>query len=214
MNLEKYGVKWDLSSNGYVLSDLENEETLLPIIHAYAKYLETDSLSIAASLFLKRYAVLIAASSLDYYEFQEGEKAWFDEAHFNLEGFKIYISKKELVTLNGDWKEKIFYEHLKRIIEILSGNYKINKRILWENVAVRLNGVVKKKKSLYPTEKTEEILRQLTESNPAWFNGQENPLQKYCEFGSTKRKTCCRYYLLEKKEEGMPYCLVCPLKKE
>lgn len=213
MNLEKYGVEQILSHKGTMLSDLENEETLLPMIHEYAKYLETDSLSIAASLFLKRYAVLIAASSLDYYEFQEEKEAWFDNATFDLEYFKIYLLKKETVYIEHDWKKKIFYQHLNRMIEILSGNYKINKRILWENVAVRLNGVIKKNKLLYPTEKTEEIIRQLIKPNPVWFDGQENPLQKYCEPGLFKRKTCCRYYLLEKKEEGMPYCLVCPLKK-
>jgi ferric iron reductase protein FhuF len=99
------------------------------------------------------------------------------------------------------------------MIHILANECKINKNILWENVAVRLNAVIKKNQSVYSQEKIQAILHQLTDENPTWFNKEQNPLKVFCQTFEGKRKTCCRYYQLDKKEEGIPYCLVCPLPK-
>lgn len=213
MNLEGYGVNTSESGIGIPLSLLEDKKILLPIINQYADYLETDNLAIAGSLFFKRYAVLTAAAALDYYGLQQKKVDWLSHATFELTQFKLFVRGSIKFEIAGCWEEQIISRHLFRLIEIISKECKINKNILWENVAVRLNAVLKRNQTKYPLNHLEIVHNRITNFSPQWLENMVNPLQKYCHLIGTTRKTCCRYYQLEKKEEGMDYCLVCPLKK-
>ena len=210
MNLEKYGVDFVASEEGISLVHLEDKNIILPIIREYAEYLETDSMAIAGSLFLKRYAVLTAAANLDYYGLQEKRLDWLETATFHPSKFRIATQPTN--EIEGSWEEKVFFRHLNTLVEIISTGCKINKRILWENISVRLNTVLERSKPSYPEEKITSLFNSISQPNPPWFGGLQNPLHPYCQLDNPTRMTCCRYYQLDKKEEGMPYCLVCPLK--
>lgn len=214
MNLEQYGIISAESSTGLLLSSLENVEVLLPIIQKYAKELGATTLAVAASLFVKRYAVSVAAASLDYFDFQAKQLNWLDYAKFDSQQFKVYITQQALPLIKDCWKQKVFY-HLQKIIQILARHCKISSIILWENVAVRLNAVFKKNLECYRMSEVTTIFAQLTEPYPDWFFGQKTPLNEfiYICHSHKQRTTCCRYYLLNKKEEAMSHCIVCPLNK-
>ena len=213
MNLAKYGV--NVGSDGFSIEELLNREKLLEIVQLYANYLDTPSMAIGASLFIKRYAVITTAAALDYFGFQNGQSDWLRHAKFDRNSFTLTISE-EVENIEYEWQKKLFYEHMLPIIQILSKECKISSRILWENVAVRMNTVLKMAEGHYPQEIIRLQYDKLCESHPAWLNGQKNPLVAYINIPNDEkqRKTCCRYYQLTKKEEGLPYCLVCPLKKD
>ncbi|WP_157764758.1 (2Fe-2S)-binding protein [Solibacillus sp. R5-41] len=213
MNLEAYGVKTSDSVIGIPLAYLEDKKILLPIINQYAHYLETDSLVIAGSLFFKRYAVLTAAAALDYFGLQQKKVDWLGYATFDSTQFLLFVRDEVKTEIAVCWEEQILSRHLFRLVEIISKECKINKNILWENVAVRLNAVLKRNQTKYPLNHLEFVHSRITQFSPQWIENMDNPIQKYCHLIVTERKTCCRYYQLDKKEEGMDYCLVCPLKK-
>ena len=209
MNLQAYGVAFVEQAQGLPIKKLESRAMLEQIVKQYADYLQTDSMAVSASLFIKRYAVLTAAACVDYYEQQQGKSNWLDAAYFDTATFTLQISEGERLSQMNCWKKYLLQEHLANIVDILAVDYKINRRILWENIAVRINAALEKNSTSYEQERLEEIVEEL--SRP--IAGLTNPIRDYIHVNKAVRKTCCRYYQLEKKEEGMPYCLVCPLKK-
>ncbi|WP_042470418.1 IucA/IucC family C-terminal-domain containing protein [Bacillus ndiopicus] len=213
MNLEAYGVTFVEKAQGLPIKELESGAVLEQIVTQYATYLQTDSMAISASLFIKRYAVLTAAACVNYYELQRGKDNWLDAAHFDTTTFTLQISEGEKLSQMNCWKDYLLKEHLANIVDALAADYKINRRILWENIAVRINATLEKNSSSYEQEQLAEIATELSDPTPQWYGSLKNPLQDYIHAHTAIRKTCCRYYQLEKKEEGMPYCLVCPLKK-
>ena len=212
MNLDQFGVFDGETTSGISLADIENKETLLSLVQIYANYLQTESLAVASSLFVKHYAVVVAASSLQYYEFQQQQHSWFSSAQLDRKTFRLYVADEQALPPETNWKQTVF-PHLEQIINTLSAEYKVLKKILWENVAVRLNLVLQLNKATVPEEKLQLIFKSLTTTHVTWLTTGINPIANYCTRIEENRKTCCRYYQLEKKEEGLPYCLICPLKK-
>lgn len=213
MNLDQFGVFNGETTAGISLVAIEKKETLLSLVQRYANYLQTESLAVASSMFMKHYAVVVAASSLQYYEFQEQQHSWFSSAQFDRTTFRLYVADEQALPPETNWKQTVF-PHLERIISILSAEYKVLKKILWENVAVRLNLVLQLNKATVPEEKIQRIFESLTAKDVTWVSSGINPIANYCTSNEENRETCCRYYQLEKKEEDLPYCLICPLKKE
>lgn len=211
MKLTDYGVNF--GECGIPLDDLLNQGKLLEIVKQYAVYLETESMAISASLFFKRYAVLTAAAALDYYGLQNGRQNWFQHARFDAVRFTLNIQETE-VQIDEDWRKVLFKDHLLPMCHILSKECKMPSKILWENVAVRLNAVLKRSVGHYSEEALQKQFEELSAIHPTWLVDQTNPLAQYMSPPNKEyvRKTCCRYYQLTKKEDGMPYCLVCPLK--
>ncbi|MEC1178502.1 IucA/IucC family C-terminal-domain containing protein [Metasolibacillus meyeri] len=209
MNLQAYGVTFAEKVQGLPIKELESRAVLEQVVTRYATYLQTDSMAIAASLFMKRYAVLTAAACVDYFELQQGENNWLEAAHFDIATFILQIDEGKKLSPMSCWKKYLFKEHLENIVDILAADYKINRRILWENIAVRINAALEKNSASYEQAYLEGIAEEL--SSP--IDGLNNPMKDYIHAHKAVRKTCCRYYQLDKKEEGMPYCLVCPLKK-
>lgn len=212
MNLTGYGVNF--GECGISLDELLNQDKLLKIVKDYADYLETESMAISASLFFKRYAVVTAAAALDYYGLQNGRQNWLQHAKFDVKSFTLNI-QETTVQMDEDWRKVLFIDHLLPMCQILSKECKMPSRILWENVAVRLNAVLKRGVSHYTDEAIQKQFEALNAIQPNWLVEQTNPLAQYIVHPNEEkvRKTCCRYYQLTKKEDGMPYCLVCPLKK-
>ncbi|WP_274307193.1 IucA/IucC family C-terminal-domain containing protein [Solibacillus daqui] len=212
MNLTMYGV--NMGQKGIPLEKLVDHDTLTEIVKQYAEYLETNSMAISASLFFKRYAVITAAAALDYYGFQKGTHNWLKDANFDINTFTINVQKSN-IQLEEDWRKVLFLDHLHPICQFLAQEFKIPSKILWENVAVRLNRVLKRSVGHYAEDDIQLQVEALQEKQPNWFQNQNNPFAAYIVHPNEEkvRTTCCRYYQLTKKEEGVPYCLVCPLKK-
>ncbi|WP_203363186.1 IucA/IucC family C-terminal-domain containing protein [Bacillus sp. REN10] len=211
MTLHTYGVLLGDEATGIPLTNLTDEVVLRPIIKRYADYLETSSLAVAGSLFLKRYAVVTAAACLDYYGLQQRMDDWWSSARFLADEFTVQACQTTK-TLPCEWHELVLL-HMHEVVEQVAQLGKVPRSILWENVAVRLNAVFQRQMTNYPFEQLCAVQRVLAN----WQVEGKSPLQPYLyvhELGESQpRKTCCRYYQLTKKEEGMPYCLVCPLQQ-
>ena len=217
MNLEPYGVEKHPSPQGIPLHQLLNKDTLLPIIKQYGNHLNTPSLAVAGSLFLKRYAVLVAASSLDYYGLQKKKMDWWSTARFDVTSYKLLIEENPTALFNDCWKNRIFAQHLTPMITIISEECKISLKILWENIAVRLLATLRKNEESYTLNELNEHFNELTCAETSWIGMEQNPLQTFLQRKETwsevpVRKTCCRYYQVNTKAD-IPYCKNCPLRK-
>lgn len=217
MTLNLYGIRQRQGNEGIPVASLLDRDVLLPIIRAYGNYLGTTSLAIAGSLFMKRYAVITAAVSLDYYGFEQQQADWWSNAHFDAAAFTLVVDGTPAHSLGGGWKEEIFSNHLTPLIRIIAKECKINETILWENVAVRLNSVFREYEHTYPSEQINVQYDHITSPSGSWLGLDINPFQLYVhkrfiDAENPKRKTCCLYYQISKPGE-LPYCNVCPLKK-
>ncbi|MGE7952395.1 IucA/IucC family C-terminal-domain containing protein [Lysinibacillus xylanilyticus] len=216
MNLEPYGVEKHPSPQGIPLHQLLNKDTLLPIIKQYGNHLNTPSLAVAGSLFLKRYAVLVAASSLDYYGLQKKKMDWWSTARLDVTSYKLLIEENPTALFDDCWKNRIFAQHLTPMITIISEECKISLKILWENIAVRLLATLRKNEESYTLNELNEHFNELTCAETSWLGMEQNPLQTYLQRKETwsevpVRKTCCRYYQVNTKAD-IPYCKNCPLR--
>jgi len=217
MSLEQYGIKHRQSEEGIPLNKLLDRERLMPIIRSYGQYLHTDNMSIAGSLFIKRYAVLTASAAVDYYGFQEETKDWWTTAQFDASSFSLLIDEQLSSRIHDSWKDKVFAEHLTPLLEIIAKECKINERILWENIAVRINSVFREYEHSLSCEQLDRQYLALTSEDCEWLGRVKNPFQPYIhrtfvDKANPKRKTCCRYYQISTSNET-PYCYVCPLWK-
>jgi len=216
MNLEPYGVEKHPSPQGIPLHQLLNQDTLLPIIKQYGNHLNTPSLAVAGSLFLKRYAVLVAASSLDYYGLQKKKMDWWSTARLDVTSYKLLIEENPTALFDDCWKNRIFAQHLTPMITIISEECKISLKILWENIAVRLLATLRKNEESYTLNELNELFNELTCAETSWIGMEQNPLQTFLQRKETwsevpVRKTCCRYYQVNTKAD-IPYCKNCPLR--
>ncbi|WP_131272588.1 IucA/IucC family C-terminal-domain containing protein [Jeotgalibacillus soli] len=217
MNLENYRVEINNGRSGIPLPQLLDTNVLTSVLHQYAYRIGTDSLGTAGSLFLKRYAVLTAASSLDYYGLQRQRVDWFTTAEFEPETFTLLIDDSQSVLLQGDWKTRVFADHLTPLVEKISSEWRIPQKILWENIAVRLQSVFRKKSSVSSSDELQQQLKELTVAKASWVGGEDNPLSIYLHHLEEwtcipVRTTCCRYYQV-KFGDDHPYCGNCPLPK-
>ncbi|WP_431027193.1 IucA/IucC family C-terminal-domain containing protein [Lysinibacillus sp. LZ02] len=218
MNLELYGIEKRSSDEGIPLVHILNKDILMPVVQQYATSLGTESLAIAGSLFIKRYAVLAAAASLDYFGLQKETKDWWTTARFEPKTFKLLIEEDVQKEWAEDWKERLFAEHLTPLVELVAKECKVPQNILWENIAVRLQAVLRKQGKLYSNFELEQQFKELTCLEAHWLGRTGNPLRMYLQKGQEwsqmpTRKTCCRYYQVKKEDEN-PYCGNCPLKKD
>lgn len=217
MNLDEYGVRTRDSQAGIPLVSLLDKELLLSLIRRYGQHFDTASLPVAGSLFVKRYAVLTAACALDYYGLQQQTTDWWSTAHFDASTFTLLVDEQAGPALEGCWKEKIFAQHLTPMLEIIAQECKIAEKILWENVAVRLNSVFRSDEHTCSAEQLEQQYQDLTSASCLWLGRANNQLQPYLhrvaqDGEPPKRQTCCRYYQVS-TSESLPYCIVCPLQK-
>lgn len=218
MTLDLYGIRQRQGNEGIPVAKLLDKDVLLPLVKDYGIYLETTSLAIAGSLFIKRYAVITAAVSLDYFGFLQQKADWWSNAHFDAKTFTMLIDESPVGLLDENWKDELFINHLTPMIQMIAKECKINERILWENVAVRLNSVFREYEHSYSSEQIDAQYNDITSPNCSWLGKDTNPLQLYVhkqfiDAENPKRKTCCRYYEVSKAGE-LPYCNVCPLKKK
>jgi len=207
MNLQQYKViqQSTISSTAIPLNRLQQQDILMPLILQYAKTLNTDSIATAGSLFLKKLALLIASSSIDYFGFQNKKDDWWSEAYFDSTNFQLLVPYKTFTTLQINWQHRLLIDFFTPIVEIICKACKIPQKILWENIVIRINRPFRFYASQLPTKKIAQVFNSITECCE-----EVSPYMSLDEF-SGNRQTCCRSYLLPNQTNEKSHCSICPL---
>lgn len=207
MNLQQYKViqQSTISSTAVPLNQLQQQDILMPLIHQYAKTLNTNSIAIAGSLFLKRLALLTASSSIDYFGFQNKKEDWWSEAYFDLSTFQLLVPYKTFTTLQIDWQHRLFIDFFTPIVKIICKACKIPQNILWENIVIRINRPFRFYAKQLPNEIIAQVFNSITDCCE-----EVRPYMSFHEFSGI-RQTCCRSYLLPNETNEKSHCSICPL---
>ncbi|RSK55996.1 Fe-S oxidoreductase [Bacillus canaveralius] len=215
------------------MSDLLNEEKCRVFLQKLMLQIKAPNLSVAASMFSKRYAYLIVASTL------------YSMVQYNctlkLPVKACALSKERELCIQLEccpWEEttnlereqwrvnvlrSLFSEHITPVLNTLQKTSRLSPSILWENVAIRINSIYRKILSrdveLVKIERLNSDFQFLKNAEGDLFNLKENPIKEYLKIGEELeqnpfRKTCCMYYLLEEDLEGIGYCRICPIKSK
>ncbi|MGD7045734.1 IucA/IucC family C-terminal-domain containing protein [Jeotgalibacillus proteolyticus] len=212
--LHSYGIEKKDGREGVPAEKLTEPETIAQIVSRYASVSDIRLESTAASLIIKRYAVLTAAAALEYYGLQKEKENWLNNAEFLFDRFALLVDDQN-PALDEDWKTTVFAHHLTPMVEQFSKTCRIPQKILWENIAVRLQSVFRKKSTHYPDSQLQDLFDEMTEVDAEWTGCKENPFSKYLQRPEDWqtipiRETCCRLYQLKEGQE-QPYCGNCPL---
>ncbi|WP_417551732.1 IucA/IucC family C-terminal-domain containing protein [Marinomonas fungiae] len=215
-----------LLDNGQCLATLEQ---IMPALGA-------PNLKVAASLTLKRLAFLVLAPTLySLSRFDKGLDVSLSQCAFDyrLENriwqSKLPLKHIEVTPLRGDraaWRAQVlrqaFAEHLTPVLEAFHQLTRSPKRILWENVAVRVFSIYERR-VLPGLEGERQATAQadyawlLSEEASAAFGLEANPIAEFdaafTELESVGepvrvRRTCCYYYRATEPQE---FCSNCPL---
>lgn len=182
--------------------------------------IKAPNTKIAASMFIKRYAK-------DYLDEIMNEVLWgkqmniiplqacFVTEELNLQ---IDIEKVSEARSREEWWDQLFSHHLTRVVLAMHETTNLPLIISWENIAVRLNSLLRKAVQNYPEYEQDVIIiaKELQGLKGEAFGQPSNPLVRYLTAPTdlTRQKirsTCCYYHKLE-KDKPLPYCLVCPVK--
>lgn len=240
--------EWELLATFGLKKDQNNEplaidsNKLLEAVHCLETLqkirpaLGSPNMRVTASLVIKRVAFLTLAPALYALScFDKGLDMSLGNSVFeySLEN-KLWLSKMPLKNTDTliwredrhHWREtvltQVFAGHLTLLVERFHTLTKVPKRILWENIAVRVFSIYERR--ILPGI-PEEIRAQVNEDyafivdrkNRAIFGLSENPLAAFhTEQRNTRlsndpvriRRTCCYYY---KATEPSQYCSTCPL---
>ena len=225
-HLKSFGIApWNEESQGTPAVFLVEEETCRSFVQQYMHDINAPNQRIAASLFMKQYARLTIAAAL--YHISAYNQSITLPMHccmFSKER-KLHIQQDACHWVEwetGDRKEWIqekirplFAEHLTPMISMLQQITKLSSKILWENVAVRINSFYRKllneELNQAQIEHMHEDFNFLKETDGELFGLEKNPLAPFLHLDTKTctRRTCCMYYLMDKNE----YCGVCPLSK-
>lgn len=213
--------------------DLLNEEKCLSFLQKQMIEIKAPDLSVAASMFVKRYAYLVVSSTL--YSMTEFNCA------LNLPVKACAFTKERNLCIQADmckWQEvkgmkreqwcenvlhNLFSSHITPVLNILKKTSRIPSSILWENIAIRINSIYRKilTKELdqIKMDRLNSDFNFLKNASGDLFNLKANPIKHYIKIGeelrsNPYRKTCCRYWKLEEDIEGIGYCGNCPIKSK
>ncbi|KIL42727.1 hypothetical protein KP77_33570 [Jeotgalibacillus alimentarius] len=215
MDLQQYRFEKKEGRTGIPIKQLEDPEVIAEVVGRYASVSDIKLESTAASLVMKRYAVMTAAASLEYYGLHKGKENWLEEAEFHFDHF-VLLKGDCSHEMKRDWKTVVFAEHLTPMVQQFSKTCKIPQKILWENIAVRLQAVFRKKAGTYKAAQLEALFNEMTDPDAQWTGVEKNPFTKYLQRPESwdiipVRETCCRLYQIKEGQE-QPYCGNCPLR--
>ncbi|MEH6948127.1 IucA/IucC family C-terminal-domain containing protein [Bacillus sp. JJ634] len=213
-----------------LVTDLLEEEKCRLFLQKQMQELRAPSLSVAASMFSKRYAYLVVASTLySMVEFNSVLNLPIQACSLSTKR-TLYIQENMCQWNEGkniereQWRENIlrelFSNHIAPIWNMLNKLSGIPSAILWENLSVRINSIYRKllaqeiasikKQRLYSD------FNYLKGTSGELFDLLENPINRFLKIGEDLhiypyRQTCCLYYQLEEDSEGIGYCTNCPI---
>ncbi|WP_413377516.1 IucA/IucC family C-terminal-domain containing protein [Alkalihalobacillus sp. 1P02AB] len=217
-------------SDGVFISTLFDQQQCKVFLEGEKEELGAPSVSVAASMFSKRYSSLLLNASLTAFMNYNSCIYWPYEACLYTKDRKLELNKNQIrlvstemnnrEKLREEFLVKLFKENLSPLILNLHEVSRLPLKILWENVSVRMNSIFRK---MIEKEQDTCVLNTLSEdfdflkqSSGKLFGLNENPIAPYLsdEFGEVKtRKTCCLFHKVEKSLEPNKYCNVCPLNR-
>lgn len=216
---------------------LLNDDQCRAVLKKIMPELGAANLKITASLVIKRIAFLTLAPTLFamsryhldlnmsiencVFEYPLKNKIW--QSQMPLMSFELSLYKPE--QDRNAWREEIlknaFANHLSLLVEQFHRVTRVSKRILWENVAIRVFSIYERRilnaipDNLLP-QAQQDFLWLIDAKNHALFATDHNPI---AEFYSAKipsptatenirvRSTCCFYF---KATEPSEHCSICP----
>lgn len=230
--LEEFSVFFDTDTReGIAAVDLTKEEACSSFLKQQMQLLQAPNIAEAASMISKRYAYLIATSTV--YSMITYNQALSLPLHAcSLSSSRsLFIQKEHCHWSNGEqerekWRERVlqqlFAEHLTPVLNTLNRVSRLPASILWENVVVRLHSVYRDVEKADPDPlQRERLIRDfafLKSAPGSLFGLDQNPIAPYLKIGEERtanpyRKTCCLYYKLGENKQNGVYCRVCPLSK-
>ncbi|SMO32227.1 IucA/IucC family C-terminal-domain containing protein [Melghirimyces algeriensis] len=215
---------YPLSEDSSVTSvlSLMNPRLCNHFLHEQMLSIQAPNKKVTASLIMKRYAQLYVIPQLHSLIAREPMMRMPMEACHIGFNRKLYVdlTQCEWFAEEPEWNTVfswVFANHITPMIEAFYQTTNVSRRILWENVAVRINSYYRK--SLQKENCAEKIFSFLREADGRLFGLNENPLKPFlhqatpaCE--TVTRKTCCYFYRLEKNREELEHCQICPLKNK
>ncbi|MBM6550788.1 IucA/IucC family C-terminal-domain containing protein [Marinomonas ostreistagni] len=215
---------------------LVNDESCVAVLEQIKPALGAPNLKVAASLTIKRLAFLVLAPTLyALSRFDKGLDVSLAQCEFDYAlKDRIWQSKMPLKRIDvtplcgdrADWRIQVltqaFAEHLSPVVETMHRLTRSPKRILWENVAVRVFSIYERR--VLPGLEGEQ--KALAQADYAWllsdgasevFGLDTNPIAEFdsafTELESAAepvrvRRTCCYYYRATEPQE---FCSNCPL---
>lgn len=215
---------------------LLNDEQCLETLNKIMPKLGAPDLKVTASLVIKRIAFLVLAPALysmtvyskgldlsiknSVFEYHLKDRLW--QSGMPIKSFDVSYARYDRDVWRNDVLEKSFSGHLTLLVNQFYHVTKVPKRILWENVAVRVFSIFERRIFPQVTGKAKEMAQQdlafiVDPDTRHIFALDENPLTRYYRTkravsGSDElirvRRTCCFYY---KATEPAEYCSTCPL---
>lgn len=221
-------------------SKLLDDDLCLETLRNIMPELGAPNLKITASLVIKRVAfltlapVLYAMSEFDkgldgsiensVFEYPLDNRIW--QSKMPLKNTSVSVWKRSDKESREAWRNeilgKVFARHLTLLVEQFYRLTKVSRRVLWENVAVRvfsiyeqriLTNIAEEKRAIaeadyaYLLDKTTTQLFGLVE-NPLTVFYRDKQLTVLSENPVRVRRTCCFYY---QATEPPVYCGSCPL---
>lgn len=240
--LAAFGLKSFQQDEAFAIesSSLLNDDLCLETLQKIMPELGAPNLKVTASLVIKRIAFLTLAPVLyamsgfnkgldgslenSVFEYSLENRIW--QSKMPLKDTSVSIWKDSDKEGRDVWRDeilrKVFAGHLTTLVEQFHLLTKVPKRILWENVAVRVFSIYEQR--ILPNIPDAQMVQAqvdlaylLDQSSTEVFGLPENPLtvfyrKKQQTDVSDKpirvRRTCCYYYLAT---EPAVYCGACPL---
>ncbi|MBM7839868.1 siderophore-iron reductase FhuF [Alkalihalobacillus xiaoxiensis] len=208
------------------VENLSINENSRAFFTAYMNKIQAPNLKIAASLFIKHYARVTIVPTLAHLAKENGAFR-LPPAQISLaENYKtLYV--RDLDSLWVDCSSEasreqllseLFAQHITPFLKAIKETTAVSHRILWENVAVRINSHYRKMLKADPDKEVEKQLiadfNFLKQADGRLFHCNDNPLSSFLQLEHDgtplkQRRTCCFNYLVGKQE----YCTICPLTK-
>ncbi len=211
--------------------DLIDEKNLKPFMESVKDKLHAPSVTVAASLFSKRYSYLLLVPAL--YAFSRYNKflnvsienveimdcyengIWLPKLILRDDAVQVASSEEERTKARSIFFKQLFSEHLNVMLNALASVGNLSKQTLWENAAVYIFWLYEK--ALYDLDcdhANEDYCFLLSEEDGSIFGtGQKNPLSRFnnektlVESEAIRvRTTCCLSYLVSEKQ----MCKICP----
>ena len=215
---------------------LIDDKACFALLEQIQPALGAPNLKVAASLTLKRLAFLVLAPTLyALSRFDKGLDVSLTQCEFDyalkdrIWQSKLPLKSVQVTPLSGDrtaWRaqalRQAFAEHLTPVVETMHRLTRSPKRILWENVAVRVFSIYERR--VLPDLEGEQ--KALAQADYAWLLSQQasgvygldsNPISEFdsafteLEHAAEPvrvRRTCCYYYRASEPQE---FCSNCPL---
>ncbi|MBU1294880.1 MAG: (2Fe-2S)-binding protein [Gammaproteobacteria bacterium] len=221
-------------------SKLLDDDLCLETLHNIMPELGAPNLKVTASLVIKRVAfltlapVLYAMSSFDkgldaslensVFEYPLENKMWLSKMPLKMTEVSVWkgSDKEDRNAWRNEILSKVFLGHLTLLVEQFYRLTKVSRRILWENVAVRVFSIYEQRILVNVVEEMRSKAQAdyaylLDKSTTDLFGLNENPLTAFyrdkqltalSENPIRVRRTCCFYY---QATEPPVYCGSCPL---